>query len=115
MPNVASYWLRKVIVGARADAIEIAGRAEQVFGVVGADAEQDGLVHRAGEPKRGGGEACIGEGTIEGDAVGADQRNQNDIGPRRADAGEMRARDRPRRPERTLRRRHARRCRRYIS
>src|SRR4051812_13452407 len=80
----------EVVVGPRSDAGEIAGGAEQVFAVVGADSEQHGLVHRPGQPQRRGAEAAFAERAIERDAVGADQRDQDDVRPRGTDALQMR-------------------------
>src|SRR3954470_22079604 len=80
----------EVVIGPRSDAGEIAGGAEQVLAVVGADSEQHGLVHRPGQPQRRGAEAAFAERTIERDAVGADQRDQDDVRPRGTDALQMR-------------------------
>ena len=41
------------------------------------DAEQNGFIHRPGEPKGAGRQAAFGEGAVEHDTVGADQRNQH--------------------------------------
>src|SRR5581483_7469173 len=80
---------QEIVIGARADPGEIAGGAEQVLGVVGPDAEQHRFVHGAGKPQRGRREARFGKCPVEGDAVGSDQRNQDDVGLGGSNAGKM--------------------------
>ena len=54
----ASYWQRKTSFSRVTMSDKIAGRAEQVFGVVGANSKQHGFVHRTGQTNIFGASPC---------------------------------------------------------